>query len=175
MPCPSLSHLWSGRHHHTSAGEYRLLQPLAVVKQYGIRVYCQWGHGGHTSYSTQQTKARAASFPFRRTVFCHTLYFRMENTSIKIASLLRFLLFPDSASYISLLRATPNQLISQNVSAADSKSMEDNLQIHGVHGYKCYVYACETIQWFFYFISISRLDSESKRRNRDSKSELKKV
>lgn len=111
-------------------------------------------------------KARVASFSFRRTVLCHPSYSKMEDTSVKIAPLLRCFPFLNSASYISLLRATPHHLLSQNFLWVFGRW----LKFKGSRDTSGYVYACETIQCSLYFSFISWDQEEEK-----GQSELRKV
>lgn len=168
--CPSLTHLWRGAHHHTSASEYRLLRPLAIGEQHGKReIY--FSEVTMHSHPTQLSRQGPGSllFPLEEQ-FCATPHIPRWKTLQ-----LRLHLYLDAFPSLILLPTFP--FWAPLLTTYFHKTSCCGLWVFGrwlkfkeSRDTSGYVYACETIQCSLYFSSTSRDQEEEK-----GQSELKKV
>lgn len=111
-------------------------------------------HSHPTLLSRQ--KPRLPPFPLEP-VLCYTSYSRVEDTWVKIVSLLGFLPFP------ILLPTLPfwEPLLRDHF----HKISYDGLWVNVCSSQIPVIYACVPLQWSLHLISIFRVESESERKN----------
>lgn len=155
-----------GAHPHSSSCEHDYCSLWLVVNSvWGKSYSLVWSRCTHILlYGAGKGQGCLLSLEMNQ--FCATPNIPGWSSPVKIASLLRFLPFPDSASWASLLRATPNHLLPG--CPLWTLSIWKPTQRCPASRYHGYAYTCVPIQRSSYFNSISMVDPVSKRRNRNN-------